>query len=98
MPQNLSQTLCGVIRYPHCDRMSACARLKIGSLSTSTPSQSKMTRSGAVFIVISIRAKAWDRLGRESRSGEVHNADAATQRRIDPCDRSPPLHGEGAVP
>src|SRR5690242_9895929 len=30
--------------------MSAWARLKIGSLSTSTPSQSKMTRSRALFI------------------------------------------------
>src|SRR3954447_26427128 len=55
MPQNLSPTISGVIRYPHCDRMAAWARLKIGSLSTSTPSQSKMTRSGPVFMMARLR-------------------------------------------
>src|SRR3954454_2614946 len=72
MPQNLSPTLSGVIRYPHCDRISAWARLKIGSLSTSTPSQSKMTRSGALFILCYNESSAKIAVVGWAEHGEAH--------------------------
>jgi hypothetical protein len=42
MPQKRSTRTFSVIGYPHAVSTSAWARLMIGSLSTSTPSQSKM--------------------------------------------------------
>jgi len=43
IPQKRPTSSCSVIGYPQAVSASAWARLMIGSLSTSTPSQSKMT-------------------------------------------------------
>jgi hypothetical protein len=51
MPQNRSTSSCSVIEYPRAVKTEAWARLIIGSVSTSTPSQSKITSSNCLAVI-----------------------------------------------